>query len=75
MDTLGSQNLPRIDRLPANQKPKLGFKKGPFFSRENSKLCEKKFQIFQIFENEIRKSLEINERKAEPEGFEPSVRF
>ena len=32
------------------------------------KLCEKKFQIFQIFENEIRKSLEINERKAEPEG-------
>jgi len=37
------------------------------------KLCEKKFQIFQIFENEIRKSLEINERKAEPEEFEPSV--
>ena len=42
---------------------------------KNLKLCEKKFQIFQIFENEIRKSLEINERKAEPEGFEPSVRF
>ena len=42
---------------------------------ENFKLCEKKFQIFQIFENEIRKSLEINERKAEPEGFEPSVGF
>jgi len=37
------------------------------------KLCEKKFQIFQIFENEIRKSLKINETKAEPEGFEPKL--
>ena len=39
------------------------------------KLCEKKFQIFQIFENDFYKLLIINKRKAEPEGFEPSVRF
>ncbi|MCE0484632.1 MAG: hypothetical protein LV479_10395, partial [Methylacidiphilales bacterium] len=45
------------------------------FRRGSPKLCEKKFQIFQIFENDFRKSLKINERKAEPEGFEPSVRF
>jgi len=30
------------------------------------------WKIFQIFENDFRKSLEINKRKAEPEGFEPS---
>ena len=36
---------------------------------------EKIFQIFQIFESHFCKSLEIKARKAEPEGFEPSVRF
>ena len=40
---------------------------------ENFKLCEKKFQIFQIFENDFSKSLEINERRERAEGIEPSV--
>ena len=40
-----------------------------------TKNLEKIFQIFQIFAASFRKSLKINERKAEPEGFEPSVRF
>jgi hypothetical protein len=53
----------------------LKLQKLPLFNPVSLKLCEKKFQIFQIFENDFRKLLIINKRKAEPEGFEPSVGF
>jgi len=72
---VGSSDLQRIDRVSRGSKDEIGFPKKGFFRRENLKLCEKKFQIFQIFGNDFSKSLIINKRKAEPEGFEPSVRF
>ena len=64
-----------IPTLPTPKNRNWAQKNGLFFSLICLKLCEKKFQIFQIFENEICKLLIINKTKAEPEGFEPSVRF